>query len=544
MCLFHVSLAQTSPNVLTFQKRLEIPSEEITQVDLIRTQDQGYLILGRVNNVENQLDYFLFKYDDNDQLAWAQRFDLGADETVLKVEEISGGYLILGNANIAVIGGLQSNISPFLTEVQTNGTLVSTHYFPDDDFDVEASDFVWDQATESFAIYGRQINGPYHAFTIIQGNISGSLNWRKTYEAKIQHIANPNKFSLVEARANSIIQSQDGHLLITGSIQEDNQRPVPMLAKIHVSTGNPFWGKLYEFPSLSLATSGQFLHENTDGSLYIVGQSIVHDSGPICILKTDASGQLLWNKHYNILYLNDMHRAGNAFYLAGEALYFSGQEGVNLAKFDSNFDPVYQQHIQDGGCTFGVPSASISSSGNEVRIISDMCFPAYTRMRLSQMTPDATSVCPVDPSLFSSSSFQMNVRDLYTNIEARPLYYFSIPTTAWPFPPNENVECSGITYYNPGDESLRQAQSMTISPNPVQDHEWLDVRSALRVEGAAFLEIRRLGVWMRSPVRYPVESRVGENHWELDVRHLEAGTYSLSLVQNDQILAQNKFQKK
>ena len=130
---------------------------------------------------------------------------------------------------------------------------------------------------------------------------SGCIEWSKTMEAQFS------------GRVYKILQLKDGSYSILG--YNDNQ---PYLLKIDPK-GNRIWSKKFSLTGLPANT--QWMTETADGGLVLVAE---HWDYGISVIRTDASGNVLWSKIYKkespvITFYNpsDVLEAGNDIFIAG-----------------------------------------------------------------------------------------------------------------------------------------------------------------------------------------------------------------------------------
>lgn len=538
-------IAQTFPNVQTFQKKVDLAGIPLYQADIIRTQDQGYAILARNSASASGVGYQVLKYDDNDQLEWSSRVSLGVDERALKLAEGESGYLILGNATVSVDPALPARTSPFLTQLDASGTVLYTHYFRDETYPVEASDFVWYESSDQVVIYGVEEDREFgDSFTVMLVDLDGNMYWRKAYQVKFPDPFLPNSYSYGTPEARDIT-GEDGlkNVLITGKVFEPGGKAEPILAKINLASGSLIWCKRYEFVSHPQASVGLYVNENADGSIYVVGQSTTTPNEPVFALKTNASGNFLWSKHYNMLFPGTVHQAGNTFYVGGLSLFNSGQLGFNLAKFDSNFDPIYVRNFDDPDCSFNDPKVSISSKGNELRMVRNSC-DTNGDLYIHQTTPDATSACPVDVAPYSSTSMTIVEDDLTVDaFDELPVYYSISSVHSAPIPVESTI-CSGITPYNPNDYRIAATSGLSISPNPLFYMEGFALKFELPSSGEIDISIREILSWKEEQHLLHTYGEKGENHISIPPQELAAGTYLLLVRCKGALISQGKLMVK
>ncbi len=288
---------------------------------VVKTNDDGYAAFGFTQSNDGDItdkpvigyDYWLVKYDSNDQMLWSKTFGGTGDDR--------GNTLIATNDNgFLLIGASRSNDE----DVTTN--------FGADDFWIVKLDalgnITWEK-TFGFSGFDR-------AYSAIQTNdggylITGSLdvtasnlqgNDRSTRQAHaggdywaIKLDANGNKIwrryfggSLTEV-TNGVVQTNDNGFILSGytdssdiDISSNHGSYDYWLIKIDAN-GNKMWEKTYGGSQIDKSYA---ITKTADGNFIIVGDSrstdfdISTNNGvaDIWAIKIDEDGQLLWEKNY------------------------------------------------------------------------------------------------------------------------------------------------------------------------------------------------------------------------------------------------------
>ena len=93
--------------------------------------------------------------------------------------------------------------------------------------------------------------------------------------------------------ARDVIETQDGHFVITGTWDDDGWNSKAMLRK-YSNTGSLIWGQTY---TSSVANEGNSLMETPEGNLILVGYSgTQHGTYNHFMVKANSDGQQIWKK--------------------------------------------------------------------------------------------------------------------------------------------------------------------------------------------------------------------------------------------------------
>lgn len=176
-------------------------------------------------------------------------------------------------------------------------------------------------------------------FWLAKTDSSGTMNWNRTYGGAGDDIA------------TAIIQVGDGFAILgmTSSFGADGFDY--WLIKVN-SNGNMFWNKTYGGVANDFGTS--VIQTNDDGYALIGWTNSFGAGGEdLWLVKTDSSGNMIWNKTYGSNYNDEAHdlvQTGDGGYLiAGDTAFASGNEDAWLVKVGSNGSMLWNH-------TFGGPA--------------------------------------------------------------------------------------------------------------------------------------------------------------------------------------------
>jgi hypothetical protein len=130
-----------------------------------------------------------------------------------------------------------------------------------------------------YAVAGstRAFDSPWSDFWLIKADSSGTTQWNKTYGGS------------GEQAGEAVIQTSDGGYALAGHTWNNF-----MLIKTD-ETGNMQWSKVYAGTEQSEAYS---IIQTADGGYVLAGDinHQAHESGKVWLVKTDAQGNMEWNK--------------------------------------------------------------------------------------------------------------------------------------------------------------------------------------------------------------------------------------------------------
>jgi hypothetical protein len=193
-----------------------------------------------------------------------------------------GGFIMLGK--IDSIGAGNSDI--YLIRLDYKGDTLWTKIYGGPQFDrgnhiLQTSDggFIFVGYTHSFGAGDAD-------FLVVKTDSAGNIQWNKTYGGTIVDYA------------NKIQSTTDGNFIIIGTTNSFGTGGFySVLLKID-PLGNLLWYKAYQGPGYPCSSSDG--HQTDDGGFILIGGAInvpINDVNA-CLIKTDSSGNVLWVKTY------------------------------------------------------------------------------------------------------------------------------------------------------------------------------------------------------------------------------------------------------
>ncbi len=256
---------------------------------VVQTSDGGYAIAGTTYNITiNQdvySDVYLVKTDASGNMLWNKIYGGTGSESASSVVQTSdGGYAIAGTTDSYGAG----NNDFWLVKTDSAGNQLWTKTYGGTGS--ESASSVVQTSDGGYAIAGTtdSYGAGNNDFWLVKTDSAGNQLWTKTYGGTGSE------------SASSVVQTSDGGYAIAGTtynitINQDVYSDV-YLVKTDAS-GNMLWNKIYGGTGLQ---GGQGVVQTSDDGYAIVGRRSFF--GPskydIYLVKTDASGNMLWNKTY------------------------------------------------------------------------------------------------------------------------------------------------------------------------------------------------------------------------------------------------------
>ncbi len=290
---------------------------------IVATSDGGYAVLGFSNSTDGELsakklpvnDYWLMKFDANDQLQWSKTYGGSKDDRGQSlVQTFNGGFALTGYAMSDDGDGSQNNgfHDNWIVKVDPQGTLVWEKSFGfsghDHSYDIlEANDnglfFAGflditsaraDGNTEKARSLTRHGVGEFWGSKLDQ---NGNLLWRSYFGGTNND------------RAHAVVHANDGGFVLAGFTESNDFDVLDArgsydfwVVKI-TGSGALQWQSPFGGSGIDRA---QDIAKTNDGGYVIVGSSFSNDldvsenkgESDIWLIKIDANGKLVWEKSY------------------------------------------------------------------------------------------------------------------------------------------------------------------------------------------------------------------------------------------------------
>lgn len=277
------------------------------------TIDGGYIIAGSVYSMDGDVtgnhgsaDYWIVKTDQSGEIEWQRSYGGSyMDEANYIIQTSDGGYIIAGysESNDGDVTGNHGNSDYWVVKIDQTGEVEWQRCYGGSSYDNancirQTNDGGYIIAGYTYSNDGDvEINHGSPDYWIIKINLSGDIQWQKTYGGSMWE------------EANNIQQTQDGGYIIAGSSDSDDGDAPDnhgysdyWVVKINQS-GEIQWQNCYG------GTYSEYAHciqQTIDGG-YIISGSSDSDDGDVTenlgyddywVVKIDQSGEIQWQKSY------------------------------------------------------------------------------------------------------------------------------------------------------------------------------------------------------------------------------------------------------
>jgi predicted secreted protein len=253
---------------------------------VVQTSDGGYALAGPTYSFGvGSWDFWLVKTDSSGNMQWNKTYGGAyADYAYHMTNTSDGGYVIAGDTNS--FGSGSNDI--WLVKTDSTGNMQWNKTYGRTDPDNAASQ-TWviqtDDGGYAIASDTRNFGSGSFDMWLVKTDASGNMQWNKTYGG-----TNPDL-------AFSVVQTDDGGYAIAGRTESFGAGYRDMWLVKTDSTGNMQWNKTYGGTGYEDAQS---VVQASDGGYAIAGLTVSFGagSGDTWLVKTDASGNMQWNKTY------------------------------------------------------------------------------------------------------------------------------------------------------------------------------------------------------------------------------------------------------
>lgn len=313
------------------------------------SSDDNLLICGNIGS-----NLSVFKITKSGTLIWRNDFEAGYYSSASGIAELNGEIFICGST---MRNNSASKTDVLLIKVNSTGDTIWTKTYGGIEADygkniIATSDgnILISGKTESFGA------GTFGDLYLIKINNSGDTIWTASYPDQDQEVP----FHLME--------TQNGEYLVTGTNEDTGQYRELYLLKVNAN-GQQVWNKKIGPPTWKWGFS---TIELSNGDLLTCGKHTVNGYSNILIIKTDNTGNVIWENEYSI---NNISINGNSikqnndgsFSIIGSSFDVSnGQNDIIFLKIDENGN---QLILKKFGSSYSDDGVNLIKDTNDYNII-------------------------------------------------------------------------------------------------------------------------------------------------------------------------------
>lgn len=318
-----------------------------------QTSDGGYIILSDSSSFGTDgLDIYLTKTDGAGNVLWQNNYGhskLDSGDSVLQTGD--GGYIIIGDT----ISTGSNSLDVYLVKTDSIGNVLWEKTYGD--IGIDSGNSVKQTIDGGYIIAGETNSfggGDYDVY-LIKTDGEGNSLWEKTFGgSKNDH-------------GNSMQLTSDGGYIIAGCASSFGSGDSDIYMLKTDASGDIFWENTYG-GNKGDHSHGQAVQQTKEGEYIIVGTSASYGSGEndIYLVKTDASGKMLWEKTFggsmnDVGYSVQQTKDNGYILVGGTKSCGAGQSDIYLVKTDASGNVLWDK-------TFG---GSLTDVGYSVQQTSD-----------------------------------------------------------------------------------------------------------------------------------------------------------------------------
>jgi protein involved in ribonucleotide reduction len=251
--------------------------------DLVHTNDGGYALAGVTNSSgAGNYDFWLVKTDSSGNMQWNRPYGgTGNDVASALVQTTDGGYALAGTTDS--FGAGSDDFLLVKTDASGNMQWNKTYGGTGNDVAsalVQTSDggYALAGSTNSFGVGSDD-------FLLVKTDSSGNMQWNRPYGGTGNDVA------------SALVQTSDGGYALAGSTNSSGAGNYDFWLVKTDASGVMQWNETYKGANDDEAYA---LVQTTDGGYALAGYTYSLGAGnnDFWLVKTDASGNMEWNKAY------------------------------------------------------------------------------------------------------------------------------------------------------------------------------------------------------------------------------------------------------
>jgi hypothetical protein len=340
-----------------------------------QTSDGGYIVAGYTNSFgAGDWDLFLIKTDANGNIQWAKTYGGTYGDGASSVQQtLDGGYIVAGWTHYSTV-----DFDLFLIKTDVNGNIIWAKTYGGTGWDLARS--VQQTSDGGYIVAGStySFSAGLNDIFLIKTDANGNISWAKTYGGTNYD------------NAFSIQQTSDGGYIVAGFTGSFGAGAWDLFLIKTDANGNIQWAKTYGGTGDDKAYSVQ---QTSDGGYIVAGLTNSFGAGTedILLIKTDASGNIIWAKTYGGTNYDNafsiQQTSDGGYIVAGWTNSFgAGNHDFFLIKTDANGNVQWAktygginweepselssvQHTSDGGYIVAGRTNSFGAGGEDIFIV-------------------------------------------------------------------------------------------------------------------------------------------------------------------------------
>jgi predicted secreted protein len=321
--------------------------------DLVQTSDGGYAISGDTASFgAGSSDYWLIKIDSAGNMLWNKTYggSLAESENAM-VQTSDGGYALAGSTTSFGAGSMDA----WLVKTDTAGNMQWNKTYGGTGMDMGVSVFQTSDGGYALTGFTTSFGAGGMDVWLVKTDTAGNMQWNKTYGGTGTDYG------------FSVVQTSDGGYAVAGPTTSFGAGGQDVWLVKTDAAGNMQWNKTYGGP---LAEWMDQMILTVDGGYAIAGNTKSWGAGgqDVWLVKTDAAGNMQWNKTYGGTGTDDgfhmMQTVDGGYAIIGSTNSFgAGDNDVWLIKTDASGNMQWNQTYGGTGGDFGYSLVATSDGG-------------------------------------------------------------------------------------------------------------------------------------------------------------------------------------